>query len=103
MVISSPETKLIGFRSDLTTNSDSIPTSSEGKVGGFGGTEESTRRKYAPPSGAIDSKSKLIAAKYALEGKVVGMTTVRLNSPVELFSAFDDFVGKLDADGKEYG
>lgn len=25
------------------------------------------------------------------------------NSPVELFSAFDDFVGKLDADGKEYG
>ena len=25
-----------------------------------------------------------------------------LNSPFELFSTFEDFVGKLDADGKEY-
>ena len=24
------------------------------------------------------------------------------NSPFELFSTFEDFVGKLDADGKEY-
>ena len=72
------------LRSVLTTNSDSIPTSVEGSEGGAGGTAESTNRKYAPPAGAIESKSMFRRNSYVSEGFVIGMVKLRRKLPVVL-------------------
>ena len=74
------------LRSGSTTNSDSIPTSVEGSVGVAGGTEESTNRKYAPPTGAIESKSMFRINSYESEGFVVGIVKLRRKLPVVLFN-----------------